>query len=242
MEDASSLAVQALRHLSLKQILDIGFDRLPRDNRLYMAISHKLDKDIKLYYNIEGWSKFPNDLLFIINNEGKPIVFAHQLCIYWEKRGEEYIMVGNESCQDGPVTYKTLEETIGEVFKRILYTQNVPTNGVVNIIEKEKDEDSDIYEVLYHKRKELVDEFMSHLTKGGTIKINEPLKNLSFFPLTDTFEALILLNNDKLNLFGIKEHETYGWIATYAMQFSLKGIRRILAILAYNPGTYELLT
>lgn len=235
-----SLSVQALRHLRLQQILDIGFDRLPVE--LYRNISRKICKELESHYDKVGWSNFEKDLLFLIRNEGKPLVYDPSLCIYWIKMNNRYTVVSSKvKYLDSKVYYYlTLEETMGRVFELIL---SVPYNPwwrgqTPGYCEEKESEDYEILDFMCLKKQDVVKDLMNHLEDGKLLDIIEPIKRFCFPPLCDTLAGLIILHKDTLNLIGIRYDEIDETPVVYGIQFHSKNINRVLAILAYNRDSY----
>lgn len=242
----ASLSVQTLKHLSLEEILNIGFDRLPRNDEFYKAVAQKLkETEVETYYNKVGWSKFEDDLLFLINNEGKPLIYKRlknhcSFCIYWCKANNKYKVIAAKITYYtvSIIDYESLEETIAELFRLIISFPFVPSQGrePKPKLKQGYHMYKEIFDFMYLKKKDVVTELVQHLTSGKTITIDGQL-NLSFPPFSNNSLASIIYHKGTFNIIGIRYDEMF---VAYGMQFSQEEIYHVLAILVYNEDSYEL--
>ena len=243
----ASLSVQTLKHLSLEQILDIGFDRLPRNDEFYRAIGRKIgEEELESYYEDQGWSKLEDDLIFLIKNRGKILEYNSSLCIYWEKTSKGYTIISAkaEYNEINILEYITLEATMDVLFGLIFFYPLNPSLGSEQTLSayEEDDEDDEILEIMYRKKEDLVNDLIQHLESGKAIDIQGPLTHLSIPPFTSIVSGLIILRKDILHVIGTRHDEVEEKEVAFGTLISKRNTNRILAILAYNTDSYEVLT
>lgn len=237
----ASLAVQSLKHLSLEQILDIGFDSLPHTEEFFRGLIDKLDRDHNEYYDhVCDWSQFEKDLLFIVNNERKPLNYKG-FAFYWRRVEQEYILVSGEA-----ISYihyfEDFESLMNEIFTSILLNYGRLDEGVIKDSFTIPSDVRPILEMMYsQKEKEVLE--LKNKVDSAYLEITLPLMTLPIFPLTKTKTAMALFDDDDLIIVGamIRKKEYREKLNKgYAIKVPAKDVHLILAILAYNEDSYEL--
>lgn len=244
----ASLAVQSLKHLTLEQIIEVGFDRIPNTEEFYRALVLRMNIDEFMdIYQEFGWTLFVKEVLFMIENEGKPLSIFNTV-LFWKRYGNKYVIYslhGDEFYSSDEQVFNTLDEVIGHA----IYVVHQHDNIVTELEEEELSEVTSkirpILKLMSKKHKNKIEKLYQHLQKGGIIRIHNPMGTLSMYPLSDTLGATLLLNDDKITIIGAAAY-LYGTPArvsavNYANQFIPEDTKLVLAILAYNQKDYKLI-
>lgn len=247
----ASLSVQTLKHLTLEQILSVGFDRLPNTKEFYCAILDKIDPEIKDYYEEADRSTFERDLLFIVNNEGNPINCL-ATSFYWRRVDQKYLLVWSGDWIEFVYLkyFDSLESLLAKMYHDIIVDYASFDKGVVGGSLDIPFDFRPILEVMYSQKEQEILALEEKLANGSYIKITAELVNLSLSPLTVTSDAIVILDNNELIIAGVKilkkeekdlGDESLEYLQPYAVKVSGGDIHRILAIFTYNKDSYELL-
>lgn len=248
---AESLVIQASRSFTLRQLLDIGFNCLPSNKEFYLELLKRMkiedEKTIKDYETV-GWSLFEKEILFLVKHERKTLNY-YNIAIYWTQKGDKYILycvsphVSFYFDSEQRKEYNTLDELIGYALT-VVHSYNVRNIEGVKVGEdKVPPQTREILEVMSSRQENEVNILYEHVRKGGIIKIKYELSNLSFYPLTETYQGFLILDDDKIVILGYSHCEEPKYsndCEVYANQYSCDDTKLILATLTYNEGSYEI--
>ena len=232
----------------MQQILDIGFDRLPTDEDFYHALSGKINKDLELYYDDEGWLQFEADLLFLIKNEGKIITYKKKI-YYWFRHKDSYLVIKNiESYSD---MYVNKTRTLEKAFEMIFITEDEIFGGIHRGVVEEKDFKlpntfKQIMNTMIKHNTAEVESLLHELESGKFISIDELNRNFSFDPISTSVMAYMVLDKGKLIITGIKiksgediRFYDRGKVISYMITIPPDDVALVLATLVYNPKTHK---
>ena len=230
--------------LSIEQLLALDSDHLPTNKEFYLELLTRMKIEEMDDYDYVGWRVFVEDVRFIVENKGKPLNYGIN-AIYWNSYKDKYIMYHASNCRGYILekVFDTLEEVVGNgvYLKRSYCEDNMKTENTLIPTEIK-----DTLDVIYRTREKEVEEVHDYLVYQGRIKISSPLSNLSFYPLTETSEAMMILDDDNLTIIGctcdgysiFTDNDTY---SSYTFQLSGEDIKLVLTILTYNKASYVLL-
>ena len=249
MDDVPSLATQTLRHLSLEQLLEIGFDRLPTSDEFYRALGAKLHSNLEFYYDNEevGWLSLEADILFLTQNEKQPLIYRYisaqkyfigykDTIVYWRRQNGKYLLIWD---QEGGVytdIYNTLDELVGKVLCYI-FREGSSKGSIAEPLTLTSD-DREVFGFMKRQHQKQIEEMHNHLKKGELIMIDDELSKLSVYPFTKINSGYLVLDEEKLTIISILIIDDM--VKPDITWVPIEDAHLILSILAYNPDTYRL--
>lgn len=235
----TTLAVQTLKHLTLEQVLTLGFDSLPNTPEFYKLLAQRLHHVLASHYELSGLSKFERDLRFIMEHKGKPLQYDDEFAIYWTKKGDKFMTITASYMSEDVDIYNfdTLEEMLNCILFMIEFRIRIMSGKEIikTLLNKVFRETLD---VLVSQYRQPIKHLNERLENGDAIAIKKPPTDLSFFPLTQSASIVLFMNDGLLTIIGTKKdgwnEEGYINIQTYMLQFLPEDKDRVLAIFAYN--------
>lgn len=247
----SRLTSLAMQQVTLEDILNIGLESLPSDDEFLRSLARMITEEIVPYYETNGWQLFRQDLIFVIASQGEPLDYR-DVSLYWNKWKHGYLLISAE-VNDTAASYffyDTLGDVIGQIMLTLVEnhetTQDVAIDSVVNIDAKQKE----VYDFMATRYQQDVDILINHLEEGGLIHIDGSLGIFSMYPLNNTTSAYIVMDDDKLVIVGLFNDDLFDDIDPefnnrsnpYTISFARDDVKRIIAILVYNPDKYQLVS
>ena len=105
----------------------------------------------------------------------------------------------------------------------------------------------EVYDFMVSRYQEDNDFLWNHLNQGGLVKVTNPLKIFPISPLGDNLSSYIAMDEEKLVIVGLAstvltdiDRPSIRY-SPYLLSFSRDNARRFLAIIVYNPETYQLI-
>ena len=244
-----SLSVQAAKHLSLQQLLDIGFERLPSSEEFFEALVKQIVPDFFDNYLETSWFDFEKDLLFITQNEGQPLNFP-QGALFWRRQGNTYFVAKATVAAFDDSIYRfealytdDLESVIHHSLEVIWDNKNTIMDSIPIKRSKIKGPARKILQIMLSEKQKKVNKYLEHLQEGNTIEFEESPADLSLFPLTDISKGAILLEKEKLIIIGLFRSSGKGYLnkdltfmTPNVMCYTGDDIPLVLSILSYNPS------
>lgn len=241
----------ATRQVSLDDVLSIGLDNLPASDDFLRALATSITEEIVPYYEKKGWPLFRQDLLFILDMMGETLDYQ-EVSLYWNEHHQKYILMTSEvnDTAAGYFIYDTLDDVVGQILLTLIENHEVVQNADISSNVTLNSRQQEVYDFMAERHHDDVTILWDHLEIGGLVEITGGLDLFSLYPLYITTSAYLVLDADKLVIVGLFNDNVFDDIdpefnrvtTPYVISFSRSDAKRILAILVYNPESYQLVT